>query len=168
MTSPNGSRMPVSSSAWRSAISASNLEKRSRPDGDSGGSSAGFIADWTASVILAPPSARVLELADGVDELPHRLDLGLHVHGDQYVELVLDRGDEVHHHQAVPLEVAGEGGGVAERDALLVEGLDQLGHPGESLVAVGHGGPLGFGARVCQANRAGSGRTLGKRAAAVA
>src|SRR5438874_10309820 len=97
ITSPNGSRTPVSSSACRSAISASNLEKRSRPwDGATPVSSAGSLGERAASVIASPPSSLVLQPLDGVDQLAHRLDLGLHVHGDEDVELVLDRRDEVH------------------------------------------------------------------------
>jgi hypothetical protein len=59
------------------------------------------------------------------DELAPVFDLGLLVHRDDDVEFVLDRGDEIHHRQAVEFKVAGKGGGVLDRDALLVEGFDQ-------------------------------------------
>ncbi|MEA3016106.1 MAG: 8-amino-7-oxononanoate synthase, partial [Sphingomonadales bacterium] len=56
MTSPKGSRTPVSSRASRSAISASNFEKRSRPwEEEMAVSSAGFIGVREASVIAPPP-----------------------------------------------------------------------------------------------------------------
>src|SRR3954468_1002190 len=56
ITSPNGSRTPVASKASRSAISASNLEKRSRPwEGAMAVSRAGSSAVASASVTLAPP-----------------------------------------------------------------------------------------------------------------
>src|SRR5690242_5231584 len=133
MTIANGSVTPESSSAWRSAIKPSNLLIRSR-SGASGAASAG--SDWaacTASVMVSG-----LQLLYGIDQLADGLDLGLHVHRDEDVELVLDRGDEIHHRQAVPLEVALEGGRLAQRHALLVEGLDQLGNFVEGLLAVAH------------------------------
>src|SRR3546814_19561229 len=43
------------------------------------------------------------------DELADILDLGLLVHADDDVERVLDLGDEIHHRQAVPFEIAGKG-----------------------------------------------------------
>ena len=84
ITRLNGSVTPVDSNARAASISASNLEKRS-----------------------LNASSR-LELFDRVDQLPDGLDLGLLVHGDEDVELVLDVGDEIEHGQAVPLEVLGE------------------------------------------------------------
>ena len=54
------------------------------------------------------PLERVDQLADG-------LDLGLHVHRDEDVELVLDVGDEIEHGQAVPLEVLGEARRLGDR-----------------------------------------------------
>src|SRR3546814_13196324 len=59
------------------------------------------------------------------DELADILDLGLLVHADDDVERVLDLGDEIHHRQAVPFEIAGKGGGVGQIGALLVERFDQ-------------------------------------------
>src|SRR3546814_16215972 len=59
------------------------------------------------------------------DELADGLDLGLLVHADDDVECVFDLGDEIHHRQAVPFEVAGDGGGVGQCGALFVEGFDQ-------------------------------------------
>src|SRR4051812_18867795 len=91
---------------------------------------------------FSPPSSVVPQPLDGVDELANGLDLGLHVHRDEDVELVLDRGDEVHDDEAVPFEVPGEAGTLGQRDALLVEGLDQRGDLVEGLVSVGHPAPL--------------------------
>src|SRR3546814_17837530 len=88
MTIANGSVTPESISAWRSAISGSNLLIRSR---------AGAVVSVIGSA---------LELFDRIDQLADRLDLGLHVHRDQDVEFVLDRGDEIHHRQAVPFAIA--------------------------------------------------------------
>src|SRR4051812_43018844 len=113
ITIANGSVTPVSISAWRSAIKPSNLLIRSR----SGAIGCGFSG--SASAVFAPSViASALQLGDGIDELADILDLGLHVHRDDDVEFVLDLGDEIHHRQAVPFEVAGEGGAVADRNAL--------------------------------------------------
>src|SRR4051812_42643242 len=137
MTRPNGSRTPLSSRASRSAIKASNLEKRSPP--------------WRRpamsrrpgpSACGAPRSSVVPQLLDRVDELADRLDLHLHVHRDEDVELVLDRRDEIHDGEAVPFEIAGKGRGLGERHALLVERRDQLGDLAKGLVSVGHRLPL--------------------------
>src|SRR4029453_16964441 len=100
-----GSVMPVSRSACRCSISGSNLEKRSFTDARS----------------LAG-----LELLHRIDQLANGFDLRRAVHADQNVELVLDRGDEVHDGQAVPFEVLGEARRLADGEALLVEGIDQL------------------------------------------
>ena len=81
------------------------------------------------------------DLFSKFDELADRLDFRLLVHGDEDVELILDGGDEIEHGEAVPLQVLGEAGGVADLDPLLVERLDQGLHPGVSLGSVSHGGP---------------------------
>ena len=78
------------------------------------------------------PFERVDQLADG-------LDLRLHVHADDDVELVFDVGDKIEHGQAVPFEILGEARRFGHRRALLVEGLDEFGNFGEGLLAVGHG-----------------------------
>src|SRR5438046_551096 len=114
MTIAKGSRTPVSSSACRSAISASNLEKRSPCAGL-------FGRRWMGRSSIG--SAFVSQLFDGIDQLADGFDLRLHVHRDQNVELVLDRGDKIHHRQAVPLEVPGKCRCLGEGDILLVEGL---------------------------------------------
>src|SRR5207248_3157888 len=101
ITRLNGSVTPFASSVSRWSISASNLEKRS-------------------GTRRSEPLERVDQLADG-------LDLGLHVHTDDHVELVLDVGDEIEHGEAVPLEVLSEARRLGDRDALLVERRDQLG-----------------------------------------
>ena len=51
-----------------------------------------------------------------IDQLADGLDLGLHVHRDEDVELVLDVGDEIEHGQAVPFEVLGEARALVDRD----------------------------------------------------
>src|SRR5436190_5437273 len=112
-TSPNGSVTPVESSCSRVWMSGSNLEKRS-------------------------VNSFGLELFDRVDELPDRLDLGLLVHRDEDVELVLDVGDEIEHRQAVPFQVLREAGLVRDLDPLFVERFDQGLHPGVGLGSVGH------------------------------
>ena len=71
-------------------------------------------------------NARPASWRDGIDQLADGLDLGLLVHADDDVELVLDRGDEIHHRQAVPFEILGEARASADLDALLVERLDQV------------------------------------------
>src|SRR4051812_7951006 len=101
MTIANGSRTPVAISASRSAIRGSNLEKRSRSGATTGGSIGSASAVWAASVIVSG-----LKLHHGVYKLADCLDLGLHVHGDDDIEFVLDRGDEIHHRQAIPFEIA--------------------------------------------------------------
>ena len=53
-----------------------------------------------------------LQLFERVDELADSFDLGLHVHRDEDVELVLDLGDEVEDGEAVPFEVLGEARGL--------------------------------------------------------
>src|SRR5688572_24927504 len=132
ITSPNGSVTPVDSSCSRVSISGSNLANRSWALLSDGGSPAA----WRRAVVdMALP----LELANGIDQLADGFDLGLLVHGDDDVELVLDVGDEVEHGQAVPLQVLGEPGLVADLDPLLVERLDQGLHPGVSVGSVGHG-----------------------------
>src|SRR3546814_1566042 len=81
------------------------------------------ISDWSSDVCSSdltsldtngkrgsPP-----QLFHRGDELADGLDLGLLVHADDDVECVFDLGDEIHHRQAVPFEVAGEGGGVGQR-----------------------------------------------------
>src|SRR3546814_10411589 len=91
------------------------------------------ISDWSSDVCSSdltsldtngkrgsPP-----QLFHRGDELADGLDLGLLVHADDDVECVFDLGDEIHHRQAVPFEVAGEGGGVGQCGALFVEGFDQ-------------------------------------------
>src|SRR6185503_2380389 len=112
ITKLKGSVRPVSSSASRSPISGSNLEKRS---GTGGGE----------------PLQRIHQLAD-------RLDLGLHVHRDDDVELVLDAGDEVEHREAVPLEVLGEARSFGDGDTFLIVRRDELDGSGVDLLAVGH------------------------------
>src|SRR5579871_446715 len=112
MTSPNGSSTPVSSSPSRMAMRSSNLVRRS---------TGGAIVS-----VMAVPSARQLD--HGVDQLPVGFDLGLLVHADDDIELVLDRRHEIHHRQAVELEIARERGGIGDRDLLLVEGGDQRGN----------------------------------------
>src|SRR5690348_10166852 len=114
MTKLKGSVTPLSSRVSRCSISGSNLEKRS-------------------ATRRGQPLERVDELADG-------LDLSLHVHGDDDVELVFDVGDEVEHGEAVPLEVLGEARRLGDRHALLVEGLDQLDGLGIDFGTVGHKG----------------------------
>src|SRR6059058_2808434 len=112
MTRLKGSVSPVLSKVSRCSISASNFEKRS-------------------ATLRDQPLQRVDQLADG-------LDLGLQVHRDEDVELVFDIGDEIEHGEAVPLEVLGEARRLGDRDALLVEGGDQLDDFGVGCGAVGH------------------------------
>src|SRR3546814_10247976 len=57
-------------------------------------------------------------------ELTDGLNLRLHVHGDDDVEFILDRSDEIHDRQAVPLQIASERGRLSKGDVLLVERLD--------------------------------------------
>src|SRR3546814_20289204 len=102
MTIANGSVTPESISAWRSAISGSNLLIRSR---------AGAVVSVIGSA---------LELFDRIDQLADRLDLGLHVPRDQDVDFVLARGDELLHRRAVPFEIALNGRRPHPRDPLLV------------------------------------------------
>src|SRR5690606_25041630 len=126
ITMAKGSRTPVASSASRSAIRGSNLEKRS-------------LSASAVRIVDTIRSALRLQLGDGIDKLADRLDLGLHVHGDDDVELIFHRRHEIHHRQAVPFKIAGEGGGLAQRDALLVERLDLRCDLREELLAVRHG-----------------------------
>src|SRR6185503_5795425 len=116
ITRLNGSVRPVSRSAARCSISGSNLEKRS--------------------------ATGVRQADQRIDELADRLDLRLHVHGDDDVELVLDVGDEIEHGEAVPLEVLRETRSLGDGDALLVERLDEIEGLVENLLAVGHDGSL--------------------------
>ena len=67
-----------------------------------------------------------LQFFDRIGELADILDLGLQVHRNEDVELVLDIGDEIEHRQAVPFEVLGEARVLLDRDSLLVEGFDLL------------------------------------------
>src|SRR5690348_8836361 len=94
ITRLNGSVSPVSSRASRCSISGSNFEKRS--------------------------ATRARQPNQRVDQLPDGLDLRLHVHGDDDVELVFDIGDEVEDRQAVPFEVLREARRLGHGDALLV------------------------------------------------
>src|SRR5690606_30384566 len=118
----NGSSPPPASRPWRRAMMSSNLLNR--------------------SPVIAVSSSKVgsiaAELADRIDQLAEILDLRLLVHADDDVEFVLDRGDEIHHGQAVELEVASEGGFVRDLGALLVEGGDQRANAGIDVSAV-HG-----------------------------
>src|SRR5690606_40669779 len=99
-------------------ISGPNLLNRSRaPPRSSCGASGWFTPSLMRSVVR--------QLADRVDQLAPGLDLGLLVHRDDDVALVLDRGDEIHHGQAVEFEITGEAGALCDLHALLVEGLDQ-------------------------------------------
>jgi hypothetical protein len=92
-----------------------------------------------------PPGATrsVAAIASG-GKLADRLDLGLHVHRDQDIELVFDCRHEVHHGKAVPLEIARERRSFRQRHALLVERLDLLCNLGEYVVALAHRDPLGM------------------------
>src|SRR3954451_2876201 len=135
MTRLNGSVSPVSSNVSRCSISASNLEKRSATLGDQ-------------------PLQRV-------DQLAHGLDLGLQVHRDEDVELVLDIGDEIEDGEAVPLEILGEARGLGDRDVLLVEGYDQLGDFGVGGLAVGHARLVSAEPPLKQRNGARMGRVCG-------
>src|SRR3569623_2011643 len=137
ITIANGSVTPVSISAWRSAISPSNLDIKSVSGATAAGSAGNFSLVRSASVIESR-----LQLLDGIDQLADGLDLRLHGHRDDDVELVLDRRDEIHHGQTVPFEVVLEGGRIAQRRALLVERLNQAGDFFEDFCAVGHGFPL--------------------------
>src|SRR3546814_274070 len=65
-----------------------------------------------------------LQLRHRVHELTDGLNLRLHVHGDDDVEFILDRSDEIHDRQAVPLQIASERGRFGKGDVLLVERLD--------------------------------------------
>eukprot|EP01035_Chromulina_nebulosa_P004223 gene4224-5764_t len=87
MTIANGSVTPESSSAWRSAIRPSNLDIRSRSGAIVAGFSGSASATSPASLI-----ASALQLLHRIDQLADILDLGLHVHRDDDLELVLDRG----------------------------------------------------------------------------
>ena len=61
--------------------------------------------------------------------------------------VILDRGDEIHDGQAVPLQIALEGRRLGHRDPLLVEGFD-LGLDGvEDAVALAHAGSLAASGR---------------------
>jgi hypothetical protein len=87
--------------------------------------------------------------------LDQRIELGEEV--DEDVELVLDVGDEIHHHQRIPFEIAGEAGLLGKRGALLVERGDQARDLVVGLVSIGHSGPFRCGRLSCQANAAGKG-----------
>src|SRR5688500_17225105 len=96
-------------------MSPSNLDIRSR----SGATASGFSGSESAVCIASVMSG--LQFLHRIHELADSLDLGLHVHRDEDVELILDCRDEIHHGQAIPFEIAREGRAVGERDALLVE-----------------------------------------------
>src|SRR5690348_14407718 len=96
MTRLKGSVTPLSSRVSRCSISPSNLEKRSATSGS--------------------------QPLEGIDELAHGLDLGLHVHRNDHIKLVLHVGDEVEDGEAVPLEVLREARCLGDRHPLLVEG----------------------------------------------
>src|SRR5579863_867050 len=115
MTSPNGSSRPGPRTLSRKAIMPSHLENRSVFSEISGISESAGISGVT------------LQLDHGIDQLAVAFDFGLLVHADDDVEFVLDRGDEIHHRQAVEFEIAGKGRRIADGDALLVEGRDQFG-----------------------------------------
>src|SRR5690242_10989556 len=100
ITRLNGSVTPLWRRVSRCSISGSNLEKRS--------------------------ATRRGQSLERIDQLADGLDLGLHVHRDDDVELVLDVGDEVEHGEAVPFEVLGEARRLGDGHAFLVERLDEL------------------------------------------
>ena len=103
ITIAKGSRTPVASSASRSAISAVELGEQIGRGRARRAASTGCVLGQQAGV----GHRLSLQRLDGVDQLADGLDLGLHVHRDDDVELVLDRRDEIHHGQAVPFEIAG-------------------------------------------------------------
>src|SRR3954468_8642486 len=136
MTRLKGSVSPVSSRVSRCSISASNLEKRSATLGS--------------------------EPLQCVDQLADRLNLGLQVHRDEDVEFVFDVGDEIEDGEAVPLEVLGEARGFGDRNALPIEGRDQLGDFGVGFLAVGHARLVSAEAVLKQRNGARMGRSSGQ------
>src|SRR5690606_32863894 len=90
ITRLNGSSTPLARSVSRVRMISSNLENRSRCSPVSTGGRSAWL---TPSLIRG--SLRC-QLAHRVDQLAVRLDLGLLVHADDDVELVLDRRDEIH------------------------------------------------------------------------
>src|SRR5678816_4933583 len=104
---------------------SSNLLNRSRAAPPSAASRTSGRSAWFTPSLMR---SALRELADRIDEVAVGLDSRLLVHADDDIELVLDRGDEIHHRQAVELEVAGERGVLGDGDVLLVERLDQLAH----------------------------------------
>src|SRR3546814_19084131 len=87
-------------------------------------------------------------------ELTDGLNLRLHVHGDDDVELILDRSDEIHDRQAVPLQLASERGRLSKGDVLLVERLDMRCDAIEHVLPVITASPsLCPGADACQPKR---------------
>jgi hypothetical protein len=41
----------------------------------------------------------------GIHKLPDRLNFGLHVHGDDDVKFVFNRGHEIHDRQTIPFQI---------------------------------------------------------------
>ena len=83
-------------------------------------------------------NSSTLQLGHGIDKLPDGFDLRLHVHGDDDLKLIFDRGDEVHDRQAVPFQITGKGGRFGQVYALLVERLDLRRDAFENVLAVAH------------------------------
>src|SRR3546814_635532 len=95
-----------------------------------------------------------LQLRHRVHELTDGLNLRLHVHGDDDVEFILDRSDEIHDRQAVPLQIASERGRLSKGDVLLVERLDLRCDAIENVLPVIHASnSLCAGADACQQKR---------------
>src|SRR2546430_5142600 len=152
ITRLNGSVSPVSRRVSRCSITESNLEKRSVMRSPRHSRLAEEI--WVPAFAGMTSKRSRFQLLKRVDELADGLDLGLHVHRDEDVELVFDIGDEIEDGEAVPLEVLGEARAFRDRDALLVEGLDELEDFGEGLAAVGHAGSVSAEAPLKQRNGA--------------
>src|SRR3546814_6477445 len=75
-------------------------------------------------MIRRPPRSTRTDTLFPYTTLFRSLNLRLHVHGDDDVEFILDRSDEIHDRQAVPLQIASERGRLSKGDVLLVERLD--------------------------------------------
>ena len=117
ITRLNGSVTPVASSVSRCSISGSNFEKR--------------------SVTVALQLARRASTSWPTVSISACMFIA-----DQDVELVLDRGDEIQHRQAVPLEVLGEARASVTATPFLLKGSISSSDFGGGLLAVGHARPV--------------------------
>src|SRR3546814_4238728 len=102
-------------------------------------------------MIRRPPRSTRTDTLFPYTTLFRSLNLRLHVHGDDDVEFILDRSDEIHDRQAVPLQIASERGRLSKGDVLLVERLDLRCDAIENVLPVIHASnSLCAGADACQ------------------